>query len=161
MSMRSVRRSSGYLLTADGAINVLVQLFLLRWLGGTFSERGLIVLVFTILSIGYVTAGLATDIATLAFAVLCISTGVALARPTFVAALSVHVPQQRQGIVMGATQSLVAVTDIVTPVLAGIILGQSLYSAWIGAVVAIALVGAVIARSRLPRVDPETNAAGS
>ncbi|MBY2907972.1 MFS transporter [Rhizobium leguminosarum] len=151
----------GYLLTADGAINILVQLFLLTWLGGIFSERGLIVLVFIILSIGYVTAGLATDIATLAFAVLCISTGVALARPTFVAALSVHVPQQRQGIVMGATQSLVAVTDIVTPVLAGIILGQSLYSAWIGAVVAIALVGAVIARSRLPRVDPETNAAGS
>ncbi|MBY2924894.1 MFS transporter [Rhizobium leguminosarum] len=150
----------GYLLTADGAINVLVQLFLLRWLGGTFSERGLIVLVFTILSIGYVTAGLATDIATLAFAVLCISTGVALARPTFVAALSVHVPQQRQGIVMGATQSLVAVTDIVTPVLAGLILGQSLYGAWIGAVVVIALVGAVIARSRMPAIDPETSAAG-
>ncbi|MBA5803085.1 MFS transporter [Rhizobium changzhiense] len=150
----------GYLLTADGAINVLVQLFLLRWLGGTFSERGLIVLVFTILSIGYVTAGLSTDIATLAFAVLCISTGVALARPTFVAALSVHVPQQRQGIVMGATQSLVAVTDIVTPVLAGVILGQSLYGAWIGAVVAIALAGAVIARIRLPAIDPETNAAG-
>ncbi|WP_431674352.1 MFS transporter [Rhizobium leguminosarum] len=150
----------GYLLSADGAINVLVQLFLLRWLGGTFSERGLIVLVFTILSIGYVTAGLATDIVTLAFAVLCISTGVALARPTFVAALSVHVPQQRQGIVMGATQSLVAVTDIVTPVLAGVILGQSLYGAWIGAVVAIALVGAVIARSRLPTIDPETSATG-
>ncbi|ACS56142.1 MFS transporter [Rhizobium sp. WSM1325] len=150
----------GYLLSADGAINVLVQLFLLRWLGGTFSERGLIVLVFTILSIGYVTAGLATDIVTLAFAVLCISTGVALARPTFVAALSVHVPQQRQGIVMGATQSLVAVTDIVTPVLAGVILGQSLYGAWIGAVVAIALVGAVIARSRLPAIDPETSATG-
>ncbi|MBY2985709.1 MFS transporter [Rhizobium leguminosarum] len=150
----------GYLLSADGAINVLVQLFLLRWLGGTFSERDLIVLVFTILSIGYVTAGLATDIVTLAFAVLCISTGVALARPTFVAALSVHVPQQRQGIVMGATQSLVAVTDIVTPVLAGVILGQSLYGAWIGAVVAIALVGAVIARSRLPAIDPETSATG-
>ncbi|WP_414814956.1 MFS transporter [Rhizobium sp. IY2] len=149
----------GYLLTADGAINILVQLFLLRWLGSYFSERGLIVLVFAILSTGYVSAGLATDIATLAFAVLCISTGVALARPTFVAALSVHVPQQRQGIVMGTTQSLVAVTDIVTPMLAGVILGQSLYGAWIGAVVAIALVGAVIARSQLPRIDPETKAA--
>ncbi|WP_245456250.1 hypothetical protein [Rhizobium leguminosarum] len=44
---------------------------------------------------------------------------------TVAAALSVHVPQQRQGIVMGATQSLVAITDIVTPVLAGVILGQS------------------------------------
>lgn len=151
----------GYLLTADGAINILVQLFLLKWLGESFSERGLIVLVFTILATGYVTAGLADDIPTLAFSVLLISTGVALARPTFVAALSVHVPQQRQGVVMGATQSLVAVTDIVTPVLAGFILGQSLYGAWIGVVVATTLTGAVIARSRLPRIDPETTAAGA
>ncbi|MBB5664691.1 MFS family permease [Rhizobium leguminosarum] len=151
----------GYLLTADGAINILVQLFLLKWLGESFSERGLIVLVFTILATGYVTAGLADDIPTLAFSVLLISTGVALARPTFVAALSVHVPQQRQGVVMGATQSLVAVTDIVTPVLAGFILGQGLYGAWIGVLVAITLIGAVIARSRLPRIDPETKAAGA
>jgi MFS transporter, DHA1 family, tetracycline resistance protein len=79
---------------------------------------------------------------------------------TVAAALSVHLPQQRQGIVMGATQPPVVVTDIVTPVLAGVILGQSLYGARIGAVVAIALVGAVIARSLLPAIDPETSAAG-
>jgi DHA1 family tetracycline resistance protein-like MFS transporter len=151
----------GYILTADGAINVLVQLFLLKWLGGHFTERNLIVVVFGVLSVGYAAAGLATSIATLAFAVLCVSTGVALARPTFLAALSVHVPQQRQGVVMGAIQSLVAVTDIVSPVLAGLILGQALYGAWVGAVVVIALTGAVIARSRLPRTDPETkNSAG-
>lgn len=153
-------RELGYILTADGAINILVQIFLLKWLGGRFTERDLIVGVFGLLSAGYLAAGLATGIPTLAFAVLCVSTGVALARPTFVAALSVHVPQQRQGVVMGATQSLVAVTDIVTPVLAGVILGQAWYGAWIGAVVAIALAGALIARSRLPRIDPETRIPG-
>lgn len=42
-----------------------------------------------------------------------------------------------------------------------IILGQALYGAWVGAVVLIALAGAVIARSRLPRIDPETIAAES
>jgi DHA1 family tetracycline resistance protein-like MFS transporter len=149
-------RELGYILTADGAINILLQLFLLKWIGRHFTERSLIVVVFSILSIGYVVAGLATGIPMLAFAVLCISTGVALARPTFMAALSVHVPQQRQGVVMGTAQALVAVTDIVSPVLAGFILGLSLYGAWIGAVVAIAMTGAIIARSRLPRVDPET-----
>jgi len=54
------------------------------------------------------------EIGALALAVVCISTGVALARPTFMAALSVHVPPQRQGVVMGTAQSLVAATDIVT-----------------------------------------------
>ena len=36
----------GYLLTADGAINIVVQLFLLRWLGRAFTERNLVVLIF-------------------------------------------------------------------------------------------------------------------
>jgi hypothetical protein len=72
------------------------------------------------------------------------------ARPTFVAALSVRVPSRHQGVLMGATQSLVAVTDIVTPVLAGLIVGQSLYGAWIACVVAVAVLGAVVARARLP-----------
>lgn len=152
----------GYILTADGAINIVVQLFLLKWLGRHFTERNLIVLLFCILSTGYVVAGLATEIWMLAFAVVCVSTGVALARPTFMAALSVHVPQQRQGLVMGTAQSLVAVTDIATPVLAGAIVGQSLYGAWIGAVVAIAMTGAIVTLSRLrPGHDPEAGTASS
>lgn len=148
-------RELGYILTADGAINVIVQLFLLQWLGRHFSERSLIVSVFGLLAMGYIIAGVATGIPVLALAVVCVSTGVALARPTFLAALSVHVPKHRQGVVMGTMQALVAVTDVITPVLAGFILGQALYGAWIGAVVAIALLGAVVARSRLPAVDPE------
>ncbi|MCM2450238.1 MFS transporter [Agrobacterium vitis] len=150
-------RELGYILTADGAINIIVQLFLLQWLGRYFTERSLIVSVFGLLSMGYILAGIATGIPVLALAVVCVSTGIALARPTFLAALSVHIPQHRQGVVIGTMQALVAVTDIVTPVLAGVILGQALYNAWIGTIVAIALIGAVIARNRLPTVDPEHN----
>lgn len=149
-------RELSYILTADGAINILVQLLLLRWLGQRLGERGLIVLVLCGLSVGYVLAGLATGIPALALAVLCISTGVALARPTFLAALSVHVPQSRQGVVMGTAQALVAATDVVSPVLAGLILGQALYGLWLGVVVTIALGGALIALRHLPRQDPET-----
>lgn len=154
-------RELGYLLTADGAVNIAVQLLLLPWLGRRLAERSLAVLVFGLLAAGYVLAGLATGIGSLALAVLCISTGVALARPTFIAALSVHVPQQRQGVVMGTVQSLVAVTDIVTPVLAGAVVGQGLYGAWIGAVVAIALAGAVIARRGLRPPDDRAEAAAA
>lgn len=136
----------GYLLTADGAINIVVQLFLLRWLGRVLTERNLIVVIFGIMAAGYLVAVLATGIPMLAVAVLCVSTGVALARPTFVAALSIRVPSERQGVVMGATQSLVAATDIVTPVLAGLILGESLYGAWIAVVLTIAVLGGILAR---------------
>jgi DHA1 family tetracycline resistance protein-like MFS transporter len=148
----------GYILTADGTINIVVQLFLLRWLGRYFTERNLIVLIFGILVVGYLIAGMATGIAALALAVLCVSSGVALARPTFVAALSVHVGQQRQGVVMGTAQSLVAVTDIVSPVLAGFVVGQALYGAWIGAIVAIGVIGGATAYCLLPRLDVESAA---
>lgn len=39
-------REFSYIIAADGAINILVQLFLVRWLGRFFSERGLILLIF-------------------------------------------------------------------------------------------------------------------
>jgi MFS family permease len=149
-------REFSYIIAADGVINILVQLFLLGWLGRFFSERRLIILIFALICTGFVSAGLASTIPALAFAVLCISTGDALAKPTYLAALSVHVPSERQGVVMGTGQALVAVTDIASPVLAGLILGSGLHGAWIGVVVTIALVGAVIAATRLPRHgDPE------
>ncbi|GGE32344.1 MFS transporter [Agaricicola taiwanensis] len=144
-------REFSYIIAADGVINILVQLFLLRWFGRFFSEQGLITLIFALICTGVVSAGIASSIPVLAFAILCISTGDALAKPTYLAALSVHVPPGRQGAVMGAGQALVAVTDIVSPVLAGFILGLGFYAAWIGAVVAIAITGAMIAATCLPR----------
>lgn len=149
-------REFSYIIAADGVINILVQLFLLRWLGRFFSERRLIILIFALICTGFVSAGMASTIPVLAFAVLCISTGDALAKPTYLAALSVHVSSERQGVAIGTGQALVAVTDIASPVLAGFILGLGLYEAWSGVVVAIAIVGAIIAATRLPRhADPE------
>jgi MFS family permease len=147
-------RELSYLIAADGVINILVQLFLLRWLGRYFSERRLILLIFAIIGIGFVSAGLATAIPHLAFAVLCISTADALAKPTYMAALSVHVPSERQGVVMGTGQALGAMTDVVSPVLAGVILGSGFYGLWIGVVVAIAMTGAYLAATRLHEQGP-------
>lgn len=50
-----------------------------------FTERNLIVVVIGVLEIVYIAAGFASNIPTL----LCISTGIALSRPTLMAALSV------------------------------------------------------------------------
>lgn len=140
-----------YLIMTDGAVNVFAQLFLLGWLGKYLTERNLILLIFLLISAGFLTAGLASSIAVLVIAVMCVSIGDALAKPTYLAALSIHVPSERQGVALGAAQSLVAVTDIITPVLGGFILGYALYSVWIGIAVAVAIIGAVIAATRLPR----------
>lgn len=145
-----------YIMMADGVINVLVQLFLLGWLGKYFSERNLILAIFALLGTGMLTAGAATTIPVLVFAILCVSTGDALAKPTYLAALSVHVPPQRQGAVMGAAQALMAATDIVSPVLGGFILGYALYGVWIGVAVAVVLAGATLTIAKLSTRDPES-----
>ena len=140
-----------YLIMLDGAVNVFAQVFLLGWLGKHLTERDLILLIFLLICLGFITAGVAKSIPVLVIAVLCISTGDALAKPTYLAALSTHVPSERQGVVLGAAQSLLAVTDIIAPVLGGFILGYALYSLWIGIAVVVAIVGALIAAARLPR----------
>lgn len=140
-----------YLIMADGVINVFAQLFLLGWLSRYLTERHLILLIFALIATGFLMAGLATTIPVLLVAVFCVSTGDALAKPTYMAALSTRVPAERQGIIMGAAQSLVAATDVASPVLAGFILGYALYGVWIGIAVAMAAIGALIAMARLPR----------
>lgn len=142
-----------YLIMADGGINVFAQLFLLGWLSRCLTERSLILLIFALIATGFLTAGLATTIPVLLLAVFCVSTGDALAKPTYMAALSTRVAPERQGFVMGAAQSLVALADIASPVLAGFILGYALYGVWIGIAVAIAATGALIAAARLPKCD--------
>lgn len=139
-----------YLIMADGAINVFAQIFLLGWLGRHLSDRKLILVIFGLISTGFITAGTAATIPVLLLAVLCISTGDALAKPTYMAALSDHVPLQRQGVVMGSAQSLVAVADIASPVLGGFILGYAMYGVWIAVAVAMAVTGALVTITLLP-----------
>lgn len=142
-----------YLIMADGGINVFAQLFLLGWLSRYLTERSLILLIFALISVGFLTASLAATIPVLFLAVACVSTGDALAKPTYMAALSTRVPSQRQGIALGAAQSLVAVADIASPVLGGFILGYALYGLWIGLAVAMAITGALITAARLRPSD--------
>ncbi|KXG84121.1 MFS transporter [Agrobacterium bohemicum] len=148
-------RELGYVMAADGGINIIVQLFLLRWLGRHFTERLLIVLICGIVAVGYITVGFATTLPVVVFAILCVSVGDALARPTFISALSVHAPRERQGIVLGTAQSLLAATEAVSPLLAGFLIGQALYGVWTGAIIAFVAIAATIAWTKLPLTDPE------
>lgn len=91
----------------------------------------------------------------LAFAVLRIIGGVTVARPTFIAALSVHVPQARQDVTTGV------MTDIASPVLAGLIPGSGLNDLRIGTSGAIALTDVFVARLPLSQADPESRRPGA
>ncbi|ECD3012703.1 MFS transporter, partial [Salmonella enterica subsp. enterica] len=154
-------KALSYLLMADGVINIFVQLFLLGWVSQYFSERKLIILIFALLCTGFLTAGIATTIPVLVFAIVCISIADALAKPTYLAALSIHVSPARQGIVIGTAQALIAIADFISPVLGGFVLGYALYGVWIGIAISVAIIGLVTAMIYLSKssvliVKPET-----
>lgn len=119
-----------------------------------FSERKLIILIFILLCTGFLTAGIATTIPVLIFAIVCISTADALAKPTYLAALSVHVSPARQGIVIGTAQALIAIADFISPILGGFILGYALYGIWIGAAIAVAIIGLATGMVYLSKSSP-------
>lgn len=48
------------------------------------------------------------------------------------------------------------VTDMVSPVLGGFILGYALYGVWISVAVAVAIAGAMVTIAWLPKSDPES-----
>ncbi|EHW7166314.1 MFS transporter, partial [Salmonella enterica subsp. enterica serovar Corvallis] len=147
-------KALSYLLMADGVINIFVQLFLLGWVSQYFSERKLIILIFALLCTGFLTAGIATTIPVLVFAIVCISIADALAKPTYLAALSVHVSPARQGIVIGTAQALIAIADFISPVLGGFVLGYALYGVWIGIAISVAIIGLVTAMIYLSKSSP-------
>ncbi|EGJ1803472.1 MFS transporter [Salmonella enterica] len=131
------------------------------WVSQYFSERKLIILIFALLCTGFLTAGIATTIPVLVFAIVCISIADALAKPTYLAALSVHVSPARQGIVIGTAQALIAIADFISPVLGGFVLGYALYGVWIGIAISVAIIGLVTAMIYLSKssvliVKPET-----
>ncbi|EDU3770322.1 MFS transporter [Salmonella enterica subsp. enterica serovar Minnesota] len=133
----------------------------LGWVSQYFSERKLIILIFALLCTGFLTAGIATTIPVLIFAIVCISIADALAKPTYLAALSVHVSPARQGIVIGTAQALIAIADFISPVLGGFVLGYALYGVWIGIAISVAIIGLVTAMIYLSKssvliAKPET-----
>lgn len=103
---------------------------------------------------GFLTAGIATTIPVLVFAIVCISIADALAKPTYLAALSVHVSPARQGIVIGTAQALIAIADFISPVLGGFVLGYALYGVWIGIAISVAIIGLVTAMIYLSKSSP-------
>jgi MFS family permease len=68
-----------------------------------------------------------------------------LVRPTLTSMITQQPPREEQGTVLGLTQSLTSVSQIVGPPLAGLLIEHNLLTGWGLAVAAVALLGLVMA----------------
>lgn len=131
----------GLLFTAAGATNILVQVVLVRAIRKTFHEQTLATASFALLAIGFALIGFGDTITGLAMGVFTAASGLALARPTLLAALTLIVPASSQGVAMGIAQSLASLINIIGPIIGGLLIKQQSYIGWTLVLVALALTG--------------------
>jgi DHA1 family tetracycline resistance protein-like MFS transporter len=123
-------REIGYYYTYLGFLAIISQGYLLQKLIRRFGEARLVVGGFLAQAIGYGALALVHQVPALLFTALFNSLGSGVLRPALTSLISRQASKNDQGLVMGLAQSLVSVGQIVSPVLAGFLIGRHYLNAW-------------------------------
>ncbi len=138
-------REIGYMFAYSGFLGLILQGGLIGRLVKRFGERGLVVSGFVSLAVGFAIIAGTNTISGLAVSATISAFGNAVLRPTLSSLISQSAARHEQGTVIGLTQSLQSVAQIVAPFLAGLLLERHLLWQW-GAMASLAaLVGLLIA----------------
>lgn len=140
---------TGYVWAYAGFLGILLQGPGLGRLVKRFGERALTRTGFAAYGVGYAMLAFCHSIPWLLASTTVLALG-GLVRPTLTSMITHHTPRDQQGVVLGLTQSLTSVSQIVGPPLAGLMIQYELLSAWGLALAAVALVGLTIASRPLP-----------
>jgi len=135
-------REVGFIFAASGAINIFVQAVAMKRFERVFPESLLVVVSLSMFAVGMGLITLAPGMQALAVGLVLASLGTALSRPTLMAALSLTSSPHQQGALMGASASLMAVCNVVAPLLAGALIDGGRYLVWSATIATIMGAGA-------------------
>lgn len=135
---------TGYVWAYAGLLGIGLQGPALGRLVKRFGERALNRTGFAAYVVGYSMLAFAHSIPWLLLSTTVLALG-GLVRPTLTSMITQKTPREEQGTVLGLTQSLTSVSQIVGPPLAGLLIQHDLLTAWGLAVAVVALLGLVIA----------------
>ena len=139
-------REIGFLFAYSGFLGIIVQGGLIGRLVKRFGERALVAAGFVCMTIGYATLGVVGAVAMLLVASTFASFGNAVLRPTLSSLVTQAAGRGEQGVVIGLTQSLMSVAQMIAPLLAGVLIGRGLLGAWALVAAAAAGTGVVLTR---------------
>jgi MFS family permease len=132
----------GYVFMYSGFLGIIVQGTLRQGaLVRAVREPRLVLLGFLTAAVGYALLGLSYGVSSLAAAVTVASFGTGVLRPVLTSLVTQHVSRTEQGVVLGLTQSLMSISQIVGPVIAGALIDRRLLSEWAFLAGSIMLVG--------------------
>lgn len=120
----------GLAFMVSGAVNVVTQLFAMRWVSRHITDDRLAMLSLITLACGYLGVGCASGLGLFSIAFLLSALGTALARPALMSALSMTVERHQQGAIMGVNTSLMALANTLAPLLGGLLIEHEYYLGW-------------------------------
>jgi MFS family permease len=130
----------GYLYAFSGLLGVIIQGGLLGRLVKRFGERTLMLAGYVSAAVGMVGLAFAQPLGVLLPVFSATAFGNSVLRPCLTSLVTRHSGRREQGVVLGLTQSLYSVAMIVSPLVAGALIGRGWLASWafVGAALAIA-----------------------
>ena len=130
---------NGYFYLYVGVCAVFIQGFLFGKLQPRFGEKRLTIFGLTLMAIGLMGMAFAPEAWMLFPAVTIVALGTGTSIPSLTALVSLRVSESEQGRLMGGTQTLLALTNIFGPVIAGVSFELITFSApyWLGSLFAV------------------------
>jgi MFS family permease len=123
-------REVGYLFAYTGLLGLLAQGGLVGRLSQRWGDGFLIRLGFALQMLGYLMLGFSRDLPLLLAAASFSSFGHAFVRPALMSQISKRSSDTQQGAVLGVVQSLNSLSQIGSPLVAGVLLGQNSVLIW-------------------------------
>jgi MFS transporter, DHA1 family, tetracycline resistance protein len=120
----------GYVFAYAGFLGIILQGGLIGRLVKRFGERPLVLSGFIAATIGYAGLGFTYNWKVLLLVSLASSYGTGVLRPAITSLVTQAAGRQEQGVVLGLTQSITSVCQIVAPLMAGLLIDRGLLTTW-------------------------------
>ncbi len=117
---------------------------LVKWLG----ERTLVWTGFGIAAVGYGLLAWTQTVGQLLFA-STVNAGSGVLRPAVTSLITQQAGRREQGVVLGLTQSITSISQIIAPVIAGVLIDRGQLNAWALTTAGVALLGMLVSLRRV------------
>ena len=120
----------GYLYAYLGFVGIAIRGILLDRLIKKFGERTTAKIGFACQGLGYASYCFVHSIPSVLLVATIASIGSGLVRPSLASLISKEVGPKEQGVIFGVNQSLASIAAIITPIVAGLLIGSVSTTAW-------------------------------
>jgi DHA1 family tetracycline resistance protein-like MFS transporter len=141
----------GYIFAYVGFLGIILQGGLIGRLVRMFGEEKLVSSGFATSTAGFGLIGFSYHLPSLLVASTLSSFGTGTLRPALTSLITQRAGREEQGVVLGLTQSLMSISQIVAPVIAGYLIDRELLTTWAVVGAAVTAVGFVIGSFRRVR----------